>query len=347
MSEQIVQDNGAAAAAEAIETITNDGQSNESAGVDQLNDQNLDPNFSIGESTGTEGVQAETMDELKEEIQEAVEDGATEQEVKNMIREYEIKVNGKKKKVKVDLNNEQDLIRRLQLAEAGQGAMQEKAELEKFIAKEVMRWKDNPKDFFAETGLDAQEWAERMITEKVEELQKSPEELERERLLRELEDTRKKLQVEQQEKQEARMMQLQQQATAQLENELLDAFEKYPNLPKTKKTVGRITDALDWAVSNGYPDATVMDVMPAVEEEIRSEISDLMSELPVEMMEAWIGKQNMDRMRKQRLAKVQKAPKTTDVKPITKEEPKKNSKDESPFKKSGTKRSKDYFRNLS
>ena len=65
-----------------------------------------------------------------------------------------------------------------------------------------------------------------------------------------------------------------------------------------------------WAIDNGYNDVTVKDVLPTVEAEIRKEISELMSALPEQMMEQYIGQKNIDRLRKQRISKVKNVPKT-------------------------------------
>ena len=68
---------------------------------------------------------------IENEVQEAIEDGATQEEVANMIRKYELKVNGKTIEKEIDLSDEAAVIEQLQLAAAGRGAMQNNAELER------------------------------------------------------------------------------------------------------------------------------------------------------------------------------------------------------------------------
>jgi len=348
MSEQITSapvvetgtSTGEANAAEAIETITSGGGSEKTSGVDELNAQNLDPERNVQESEAA----PETAEELKDAVEDAIEEGATEEEVKDMIREFELKVNGKKKKVSIDLNDEKDLVRRLQMAEAGQEAMQSKKELEKMITQELMRAKQNPWDFLQELGLNPDDLAEQRLTEKVEQLQKSPEQIERENLQRELEKARAELKKQQTAAEEAKTLQLQQEASAQLEQEMMEALEKHKNLPKTRKTMRRIADAMLWAMENGYEDVAVEDVIPAVEAEIKQEFNEFIAELPDEMMENYIGKKNLDRLRKKRLAEMKKVRNVEQVKQTT--QPPKKKEDESPFKEPGTVRAKDFFRDL-
>ncbi len=299
-----------------------------------------------GEPIG-EGVQAETKEELKEEIEEAIEEGATEEQVADMIREYTLKVNGKEKKVKLDLSNEEDIIRRLQLAEASQVAMQERRELEKSYESEVKRLLEDPFGMLEELGLDPVKLAEQRLRAEVAERKKSPELRERERIERELAEARAELRKQQEEAENARMMQLEQEAAKELNDEIQKALDAHPKLPRSKKTVTRIADHLLWAMENAdelgiNPDSiTVEDVIPSVEKEIRDELQEFMKELPEEVMEEYIGQQNLERLRKKRLNS-HKTESAKDVRPTTKSVKSSESKD------SNAKRTKakDYFRNL-
>jgi hypothetical protein len=298
-----------------------------------------------GEPSG-EGVQAETKEELKEEIEEAIEEGATDEEVANMIREYTLKVNGKEKKVKLDLSNEEDLIRRLQLAEASQLAMQERRELEKTYESEVKRLMEDPFGMLEELGLDPVKLAEQRLRAEVEERKKSPELREKERIERELAEARAELRRQQEEAENARMTQLEQEAAKELNDEIQKALDAHPKLPRSKKTVTRIADHLLWAMENADdlgidPDSiSVEDVIPSVEKEIRDELQEFMKELPEDVMEEYIGQQNLERMRKKRLS-AHKTEGAKDVKPTVKSVAPKETKESKKKVKS-----KDYFKNL-
>ena len=113
------------------------------------------------EASESEGeVQAETVEELEDELEEAAAKGATEEELKSMVKEFELKVNGKTLTKKLDLSDEEAVKRELQKAYAGQQAMQQKAELERALGQRVNEWKNNPWKFFEELGMDADELAE-------------------------------------------------------------------------------------------------------------------------------------------------------------------------------------------
>ena len=290
-----------------------------------------------------DGVQADTVEELEEEIDQAIEDGASKQQVQNMIKEFQLKVGGRTYNKKIDLNNEAELQKELQMAMAGRQAMQQKAELEKAYQKEIQRLMENPWEVIEELGFDPYELSESKLREFVAEQQKSPELIERERIERELIKARKEADELRRKQEEMDFARLQEQAAAELEGEIQQALDAHTTLPKSPKTVMRIADALLWANDNGFPDASVMDVLPMVEDDIRREMNDFFSELPEDMFEAYINQKNLERYRKSRLPK-KKAPTTinSSIKPTSDSIKKK----ETTSEESKRMKAKDFFRNL-
>ena len=213
--------------------------------------------------------------------------------------------------------------------------------LEKTYEQEVEKLMKNPWETLKELGMDPDELAEARIRSRVEELKKSPEQRAKEQLERELMEAREALKKQQEEAESARMSQLQAEAAAEIEAEIEAALDAHTNLPKSEKTVQRIADTMLWAMENGYDDVTVADVIPTVEAEIRNELQSFMEQLPEDMMEEYIGKKNIERLRKKRLAAATVKPNNiSNVKP-TGESVK--PKDKQERKKV---RTKDYFRNL-
>lgn len=289
-----------------------------------------------------EGVQAETAEELQDEVEAAIEAGASEQEVKNMIKEFELKVGGKTYKKKLDLSNEEELQRELQMAMAGRQAMQQKAELEKIYEQEIRRLQQNPWEVLEELGFNPYELSESKLREFVEEQQKSPELIEKERIERELIKARQEADDLKRRQQEMEFAKLQEQAAAELEHEIQEALDAHTTLPKSPKTVMRIADALLWANDNGFPDARVSDVLPMVEDDIKREMQEFFSMLPEDMFEAYINQQNLERYRKSRIPKKQAPNNINNIKP-TADSVKKQTAEQKEIKKMSAK---DFFRNL-
>jgi len=307
------------------------------AGEQSMDDESQEVESSENSEESVE-VQAETTDELKEEIEEAIEDGADESVVKEMIREFQLKVNGKNVTKTIDLSDEDAVRRELQLAAAARPAMQESAELRKLYEQEIQRLKSDPWAVLKELDIDPDELAEDRIRQRVEELKKSPEQVDKERIQRELNEARAELNKQKEQAENAKFEQLQMEAATELEGEISKALDGHSTLPQSPKTVSRIADAMLWAMENGFEDVSAGDVIPTVEAEIKQEFNQLMDALGEDAIESFVGKRNMDKMRKKRLNSM----KTNNINNI-KEVSKKEVKEDTSKKKL---RYKDYFKNL-
>jgi len=250
---------------------------------------------------------AETSEELQEDISNAIDDGASEQDIKNMVQEFKLKVNGEEVTKKYDLGNEEgieQLKRDLQIGEANKKGMSKAKELEKLYSQSIAKLKENPWEVLKELGLDPMELAEGKINEYIEEQQKSPEQLAHEKMTKELEEARAELKRQKEDAENASFMKLQQEESQKLETEITEALDGHKTLPKSRKTVSKIADALLWAMDNGFENASVSDVIPMVEEEIRNEMRDFMDILgETDMLEEYIGQNNIEKMRSKRMAK--------------------------------------------
>jgi hypothetical protein len=277
----------------------------------------VDESLEVDSDEGIE-VQAETAEELQEELEEAAANGASAEELKSMVEEFELKVNGKTLTKKLDLADKEAVKRELQKAYAGQLAMQDKAELEKALQSKVGEWKNNPWLFFEELGMDADELAELRMAQRLEELKKDPAELEREQMQRELEQARQLLKQKEEREKQLEYERLQEEAAMQLDNEISEALDAHPTLPASPRVIRQIADTLAWAITpsnqggGGFdPDEIgVADVLPSVENEIKREISDLMASLPEEMLEQYIGNKGIEKLKRKTINKVKKAPKS-------------------------------------
>jgi hypothetical protein len=95
-----------------------------------------------------------------------------------------------------------------------------------------------------------------------------------------------------------------------------------------------------WAMNNGFEDVTADDVVPLVEQEMRSELGRLYDEMPEDALETFIGKKNIDRLRKKRVASV-KVPSVNEIKQTAQSI--KASEQKQSSQRIG---SKDFFRNI-
>jgi hypothetical protein len=228
-------------------------------------------------------------------------------------RKYSPKVNGRQVDVEFDPNDDAEMLKYLQKAMASDEKFQEAAQLRKNVEALVHELKTNPRGVLShpELGLDIKKFAEDILNEEIQELQKSPEQKAMEQLQKQLDGAKKETEKLSNEKRQAEMARYEEQAFKQFDDEITGALEKYPNLPKSPYVVKRIADTMIEAVTLGYKDISINDIMPIVESQISGEIQKMFETMPEEVMEGLIGKQNLDRMRLKRLSNGKKAPATT------------------------------------
>jgi hypothetical protein len=244
------------------------------------------------------------VDELASDIEAAVDEGATDAEIQELIETFKIKVNGEERDVTLDWNNKEDIIRRLQLGESGQSAMQKASEMERNFEGELQNIINDPWKALEELGFDVDALAEERIQHQIQELKKSPEQIAHEKRDLELETLRQKLKKQEEDQEASRFDKLQQDAEFDLENQISDALSATSELPKSPYVVKRIADAMLVAMDNGRDDVTVQDVVPWVQKEINEELQGLFGSMPDKVLEQYIGNKTIDRLRQGRLTKM-------------------------------------------
>lgn len=250
-------------------------------------------------------------------IDQALADGdLTPKEAQKLMKKFQLKVRGQTKEIDVDLSDDSFLKNQFQLAEMSKTSMQESAELKRAYAKEMERFKASPWEVLKELGFDPDELAQSRIEQRIEEMKKSPEQLEQEQLRAELKAAREEAKAAKEEKDAIERQKLQEQAKVQINDEISNAIAKHKTLPNSKYVQKRVADSMLWAISNGYEDVTADDVILLVENEMRAEMGELYDEMPEEFLENFIGKKNIDRMRKRRVNAV-KVPSVNDIKATT------------------------------
>ncbi len=269
-----------------------------------------------GQEITQQSSESQVPEQLQDVVETAIENGASEKQIQNMIKEYELKVRGKTVKRQVDLGNDDYIKQQLQLAEMSKISMQEAAELKKLYEKEVGRLKKNPWEVLQELGMDPDELAEMRIAQRIEEMKKSPEQLEREKIQKELQEAREEAKRLKEEKEQASFEKMKEQAAIQIESEIETALDSHKTLPKSRHVVKRIADSMLWAMNNGFEDVSAEDVIPLVEKELQDELNQFYEDLPDEFLEKFLGKKTSERLKTKRIASIKPSvPNLNNIKP--------------------------------
>lgn len=296
---------------------------------------------SSGEETAeaVENLSSEDQSDLQDAVEEAIEGGATEEQVQEMIEEFVLKVNGKEVIKKIDLNDKEAIKNELQMAHAGRGAMQRSRELEKAYEDALADLRNRPLDVLSELGLDVDQLTKGHLEAQIEEMKKSPEQLAQEKYEKDLQAAREAERKYKEELERVQYEQLLAEEDAALEKDITGALDAYTSLPDSPMVRQKIAETMVWAIENGYDDVSAKDVLPTVEKELQKQQEEFFGNMPVEFIERFLGKRNIEKMRENRIAKAKTTPTSQSVTETAKE-PKKEE------KKRKKMTAKEYFKSL-
>lgn len=270
-----------------------------------------------------------------DEAEEAVETAATpaeKQQAAKTLRKLKIKYNQKEydEELPFEIPDTPEareyMTRQLQMGRLGQGKAQEKAQLEKDVFQFIDDLKKNPRAVLNDPnlGVDLKKLAAEILQEEIENSSKSPEQLEAEKLKRELKELRDERENEKKAAKDREFELATQQSLAQYRAEIKDAL-KDSSIPDSPYVTKKIADYLSEAFSAGL-NVSVKDVLPLVEEEIQADIQNMFSSMPEDAIQKIIGKDKLNNLRKKSLAKGKTIPqplkaaiKDTGGKPVTKD----------------------------
>jgi hypothetical protein len=262
------------------------------------------------ESQEAQTEQIQEVEASGEETQESSEP-KTEKEkaIERKLKKLKLKVDGEEYEEEVDLDDDEYLTRQLQLAKVSQKRMNQYATLEKELVEFINELKNNPKKALTKEfiGLDLKKLASEIIEEEIENSKKTPEQIEKEKLEEEL---RLLKEEREREKEETSKREFERLRTVEAEryDMLMEKSLEKSDLPKSPYTVKKMAELMLIGLQNGI-DLTPDDVIPLVREEMQSDLKQMFSAMPEDVIEQLIGKDVFNRVRKKNLEKARNAPK--------------------------------------
>lgn len=290
------------------------------------NTNNAAPAAPVVETEATETVENSQESQENQEVEATPEEKSVEQKkIEKKLKKLKLKVDGEEFEEEFDPNDDAYLTRQFQLAKASQKRMSQYADLEKELIDFMQELKTNPKKALTKDfiGLDLKKLATEIIDEEIERAQKSPEQLEKEKLQAELQAIKEEREREKQEAQAAELERRREQE-AERYDILMEKALNESNLPKTPYTVKKMAELMLIGLENGI-DLTPTELVPLVREEMEADIKQMFAVMPEDVIEQFIGKDVFNRVRKKNLAKAKAAPAAPlkTVKEVSKEAQKK------------------------
>lgn len=222
------------------------------------------------------------------------------------LKKYKIKVDGNEEEVELDLNDEQTLVRHLQMSKAASKRMNEAAITKKQAEQFINALKTDPVRILTDPRIMGNEKfqaiAEEFLAKKLQEQMLSPEErkhIEMEERLRKYEESEKKAKEEAEQKQIA---QLEAHYAQQYQKTIIEALQS-TSLPKNAFTVKRMAELMQKNIQHGL-ELEPHHLAQLVKEDYQRELVGLIGGSDADQIIAMFGEDVANKIRKHDLAKL-------------------------------------------
>lgn len=237
---------------------------------------------------------------------------AKKEEIKKQLKSFELKVNGKSKKVDIDMDDEEQVKSYLQRALASDEKFQEAATYRKQSEQLVEMLQKDPLSILRNPalGLDIRKLAEQVLLQDLEEQQKSPEQRKIEEYEKKLKDYEGRMEKEEKDRKQAQLSEAQKRHETEIEDSMVKALQSN-DIPAEPFFIRRLADVWTSAIESGWEDATIEDIMPYVKHRMDNDFKSLLDKhRDPEKLEKLLGKDILNNYRKSSVAKVKAVPKS-------------------------------------
>jgi hypothetical protein len=224
------------------------------------------------------------------------------------LEEFELKVNGKVTKEKININDKARLQKAFQMEKAAQEAMSKSASSQKQIAQMeqemdqfLQMLKNDPMKILSNPalGLKLEDMADKILAQKIEEASKSPEQIELEKARAKLEEYEKKIHEEKTARENSERQKLEADAEAHIQGEIMEAIES-GSLPKSPYIINKMAQLASIAFENGV-DVSMKDLAPIVNKMYRRDVKEMLGNLKDEDVEELVSPDRIKAIRNSRI----------------------------------------------
>lgn len=235
-------------------------------------------------------------------------------EIEKKLKKFQLKVDGEVEDFEIDLDNDEEVKKHLQMSKASQKRMKEANELRKAAEEFIDVLRKDPRKIMKELGLNEKELAEIIMNEQLAEMEKSPEQKEIEKLKSELQSRLDKEKKDEEERVKRERERLTKDTEEKIENDISSALES-GGVAKTPYTVRKMAEMMYVALENDI-DLKPQDVVSLVKKQMEADIKELFAASSDDVLEEFL-KDQMPRIRKRNVAKAKTPTSVNNIKEPT------------------------------
>lgn len=254
------------------------------------------------EATENQNVSPEV--EQTEDTQTESQPETTKEQVQSLIKKFKLKVDGQEFEEEIDLGNEAQIIKKLQLAAAAQKRMAEAQDTKRKAYDIIQAFEQDPGSILKRLGDKGYQTAEQILLDKMQQEMMTPEQREMAQMKAELEEFRR-AKKEAEEKAEAeKLSALETKYAQEFQDKIMSAVDK-SGLPKTPEIAKRMAYLLQKNLEHGL-DLDANDLAEQARSEILGVINSITKDAQAEQLLGLLGQDVWKKVDRYRVAELKK-----------------------------------------
>jgi hypothetical protein len=205
----------------------------------------------------------------------------------------------------IKITDEKELLRRAQLGVGAEARFQEAAEIKKEAALLLKMLNEDPMGLLEELGIDTVSVSQKRLAKQLEQDAKTPEQIQREQELSELERLRQEAKTLKEERERIEYEKIMAEESRKIEDDMLSALEA-EGLPPKPVYIKRMAEIMQLGIDQGI-EVRASDALKLARQEITKDLRELIDGAPDDNLEDLIGSANVKRLRKKYIAKAKQA----------------------------------------
>lgn len=260
-------------------------------------------------------------EQVKQEGTAEIKPEQTKDEAKaEAVRKFKLKYEDTEEEV-----TEEELIQRAQKARGSEKKFQEAAHMRKQAEQLINLLKQDPMKVLSNPtlGHDVKKLMTDYLAKQIEEDMMDPKEKELRDLRQQIKEREDIEKAAKQEEEQKRLQEATQKYMADIQKDIVTALND-SGLPRSETTIKRTAYYLDQAIQKGHKNATAKDVIPLVKEAYLNDIKELFGSSNADVLVQLLGEENVGKIRKFDLERLQKKNEPKKTEPVKKDSQKKD-----------------------
>ncbi len=235
-------------------------------------------------------------------------------EIQKQLNKYKLKIDNEESDFELDLSNDEEVKKHLQLSKVAQKRMAEAADVrkkqsdfERSADEFINLLKTDPRRVLSDPsiGVDLKKFAQDILNQEAEESRKSPEQRQIEKLQKQLQDSMDQKKQEEEDRKGKEFTRLQEEAYRTIDLDITAALQA-ENLPKKPYILNKFINYMSAALEQNI-ELSAKDLGPLIRKDLISDVNELLGAAPDEVIEEILGKDILGRMRKRSLQRAKQS----------------------------------------